>query len=130
MTELAPIFMRESVDHSQLSKKEGYRIHQEWLEIFAEELKNSRGKFAIGNYIWESYLSGVLPSTDGDGAIEIYSMKPIEEYYVICDSGEIVFKCKSDHWPNLFGKEAIVFPKSKLWSLVYSHEETVHYVEP
>jgi hypothetical protein len=130
MMPLAEIFEESKVEHTQLSKKEGYKIHHEWLELFARKLMDSSGKFKIGNYVWEAYWSGLLPSIDGDEASRLYRSKPIEDYYVIYENGRTVFDCRSISWPNFFRNEVIVFPKSKLWSMVYSHEETVHYVEP
>ena len=130
MKSLAEIFAGEGVEHTQLSKKVGYKIHRDWLELFAGKLKDPSGKFKIGNYIWEAYCSGILPSIGGDDASRLYYSKPMEDYYVIYENGQEVFDCRSSKWPNFFLNEVIVFPKSKSWSIVYSHEETVNYVEP
>ena len=130
MNKLTSIFVEGSVSHSPLNKKEGYKLYSTWLDLFAHDLKDSNGKYAIGNYIWESYYSGRLPSINGSKALELYRSKAIEDYYIICENGEQAYDCKSANWPNIYGEEAILFPKSKSWSLVFSHEETVHYVVP
>ena len=113
MKSLARIFQDENVESIRLSKKEGYEIHREWLELFAKKLRDSKGKFKIGNYIWEAYWSGQLPSVDGDEGTSLYQSKPLEDYYVIYENGREVFECKSDVWPNFFRNEVIVFPKKE-----------------
>jgi hypothetical protein len=130
MKSLAEILEEDSVVHTRISKREGYKIHHEWLELFAKKLKDQSGKYKIGNYIWEAYWSGVLPSISGDEAFDHYRSSPIEDYYVIFENGEEVFSCRSGKWPNFFSNEVIVFPISKSWSMVFSHEETIHFVKP
>lgn len=98
--------------------------------MFAQELKGPNGKFNVGNFIWESYWSGFLPSIDGDDAINLYRTSPIEDFHLIVENGQEVFDCHSNHWPDFHGYEVIVLPKSQSWSVVYSHEETIHYVRP
>jgi len=41
-----------------------------------------------------------------------------------------VYQCSYKAWPISLFNEAIVFPKSKTWSAVFSHEGTAYYVEP
>lgn len=130
MKSLSEIFEDERVAYSALNKKEGFDVHNEWLELFANKLKDSKGKFRVGQYIWELYWSGLLPSIDGDEGFNLYQSKPLEDFYVIYENGREVFDCSSTSWPNFSVNEVIVFPKSKSWSMVYSHEETMHYVEP
>jgi len=130
MKSLYNIFHDDQIEYIRLGKKEGYKTHREWLQLFAKKLQDSNGKFNIRNYIWESYMSGLLPSISGNKVITLYQSKPIESYYVIYENGREVFYCKSETWPSFFANEVIVLPESKNWSVVFSHEETVHYVEP
>lgn len=123
-------FKEERVENTSLSKKDGYKIHHEWLELFANKFRDPNGKFKTGNYIWEAYHSGSLPSVSGSEGSSLYQSKPVEEYYVIYENGQQAFDCKSDAWPIFLFNEAIVFPKSKTWSAVFSHEGTAYYVEP
>ena len=129
MKSLPEIFEENKVEHTLLNKKAGYKLHHEWLELFASKLKDATGKFRYGNYIWEAYWAGLLPSINGNDASRLYHDQPIEKYHVIYDSGQQVFGCRSNDWPNFFHNEVIVFPESKKWSMVYSHEETMHFVE-
>jgi hypothetical protein len=51
MKSLIDIFEEENIEHTQLNKKEGYKVHHDWLELFASRLKDQTGKFKIGNYV-------------------------------------------------------------------------------
>jgi len=123
-------FIENEIEYSPLSRKEGFSIHHDWLELFAWKVKEQTGKYTINGYVWEAYWSRLISSLTGDDGMNEYQSKNSEDYYVIYENGETVFDCSGTTWPNLFRLEAIVFPKSKMWSMVFSHEETVHYVEP
>ena len=130
MKSLTDIFNDQQVENILSGRKDGYKIYHEWLELFAKELREPNGKFKTGKFIWEAYWARVLPSVNGNKAITLYQSKPVEEFYAIYEDGHEVFKCKSDTWPNFISRDVIVFPASKTWSVVFSHEGTVHYVEP
>jgi len=130
MKKITSIFEANEIVYSPLSRKEGFSIHHEWLELFAWKVKEQTGKYTINGYVWEAYWSRLISSLDGDKGINKYQSKEAEDYYVVFENGQIVFDCVGSVWSNLFSIEAIVFPKRKEWSMVFSHEKTAHYVEP
>ena len=75
-------------------------------------------------------MSGLLPSLDGDAGLQYYQSRDKEEFYLMHENGNTVFNCQSAKWPCFLSLEVIVLPKSKEWSMVFSHEQTMHYVEP
>ena len=75
-------------------------------------------------------MSGLLPSLDGNAGMQYYQSREREEFFIIHENGKSVFDCDRIGWPGFLSLEVIVFPKSKEWSMVFSHEQTMHYVEP
>lgn len=129
MNRIEKILNLKKISFYVLSKKDGYKIYHSWLEQFANEVKQQTGKYTTNGFVWGAYWSGLIPSLDGDEGIQHYQSKDTEDFYIIYENGNKVLSCGSCTWPNLFSTEAIVFPKSKEWSMVFSHEETMHYVE-
>ena len=117
MNKITNIFEENGISYSILSRKEGFSIHHEWLELFAWKVKQQTGKYTINGFAWEAYWAQLIYSLDSDSGISEYQSKEPEDFYVIFENGEIVFNCAGSVWPDLFSIEAIVFPKSKngLW---------------
>lgn len=129
MATIEDILQLNNVENTVLSNKQGYEIFNGWLKLFAKEVKEKTGKYTINGFVWEAYWSGLLPSLDGDAGLDRYQSKDKESFYIIYENGKMVFDCDCCEWPNLISMEAIVLPKSKDWSMVFSHERTMHYVE-
>lgn len=130
MRTLEKSFEESRVEYSKLNRKDGYALHHQWLELFAWKVKEKTGKYTINGFVWEAYWAGIIPSIRGEEGLRRYQGRLIEDYYIIFENGDEVFSCSSSEWPDFFGMEVIVFPCSKTWSMVFSHEQSVHYVEP
>ena len=129
MTSIEEVLKLKNIDYSVLSNKQGYEIHHDWLELFAKKVKEQTGRYTINGFVWGAYWSGLLPSLDGQAGWEQYQSKDMENFYIIYENGKKVFDCDCCVWPSLLSLEAIVLPKNQEWSMVFSHEQTMHYVE-
>ena len=119
------------VNCERLSKKESFCLQKEWLELFANRVKEKTGKWVIDGFMWSGFYQGIQPCLMEEKAFQKYIGQKVEEYYIFDESGKHAYRCSSVEYPDFrsFGRDIYLMPKSELWTMVFSHEMAVYFAE-
>lgn len=120
----------KGIKHSALPKKEAIQVNKSWLDRFAGKVKETTGKYKVGDYLWEAFGT-IQPAVTNVKAIELLKEKNIEPFYVFDESGKHCYYCEAEQYPDFFnsGLGVYLFPVSKDWTIIYAHDNAVYFVE-
>ena len=120
-----------NVGYVALTKKESINIQKEWLQLFANRVKEMTGKWVVDRFMWSGFCQGLQPCYKDDKAFEKYEDQFVEDYYVFDESGKHAYLCKSEKYPDFrfIGRDIYLMPKSRLWTMVFSHEMMSFFAE-
>lgn len=126
---LSEVIQKHCQDIEVLSKSDSIKIHRKWLELFAYKVKETTGKWRIGDHLWEGFASDIQPCYLNNKALVQYRKQKLNLFYVFDESGKYCFKCKSNAFPELFntGYDLYVLPEDNSWTTVFSHDNAVYF---
>ncbi|MES9925873.1 MAG: hypothetical protein ABW152_17470 [Candidatus Thiodiazotropha endolucinida] len=112
-----------------VKRKQAYQIEMRWLELFASTVKESTGKYTVGHFKWENYLTGLQTAVIGNKAYEYYHAQDREDYYLFNESVSEIWDCTDETFPDTAPDPGdwYVFPKSGRWTMVFSHDDVVFF---
>ncbi len=105
-----------------LSRKETKAITQRWLSTFCDYSQNIRDKIHLNQYLWHTFSYKKHSSISGEKALEVYRAKPLSQYYVLANDGELIFIVTKPIERCLF-KDFYVFPEDIAGTIAFTHED-------
>ena len=119
----------EHIPFKLLSKKEGYEIQKNWLNLFASEVLEKTGKYQVGNFLWENFGSELQPSLTNTKAVEEYKKCKVEPLYIFNEGCNQCYYCQVSKLPEFPDRSGDIYiiPFSKEWTMVYSHMGEVYF---
>jgi hypothetical protein len=117
------LLIEQEIPFERLTKKEGFAVQREWLDIFASKVKAKTGKYKIGEYVWENFNDKLQPALYDSKAVEEYRKCEAEPIYIFDEGCRHCYLCKVGILPEfaLRSGDIYIFPVSKRWTMVYSH---------
>jgi hypothetical protein len=117
------------VPHKLLSKKAGYEIQKQWLNIFARKVKEKTGKFQVGEFVWENFSSELEPAIFNEKAIEKYKGCNPEPIYIFDEGCRHCYLCNVKALPIFPERcgDIYILPESQQWTMVYDHMGAVYF---
>ncbi len=121
-------YLEQSRIKAELSKKDSYKIQNDWLHTFCQNVKIKTGKWVHNGFMWHAFSYNFVATIERDQAIKAYlSQIPTDVILLpeIDSSPTIVYEGIPDIKIRSCLEDFYIFPKNFAWSIAFTHEDGV-----
>lgn len=110
-----------------LPQKRAWAYERAWLDTYAHQVRAKHGKWVVDGYRWHGFSSRLVPSVDGDDAIDHYLDQWASETVLFDEQLTFCLRCEKTK-PHRSIVESLGFHDFYLchhnmkWTLALTHE--------
>ena len=123
--EYTSIMEQTGADLEELPTKEGWRVMQQWREVFAAPYHAATRKWKRGKYEWHIFSFKDTKSVDRKHAMKQYERQSVERFFVVPEGEHLTaYFCIGGSLPNFrsLAEDIYVWPEDLSWTMAFTHE--------
>ncbi|MCP3138968.1 DUF4275 family protein [Pyxidicoccus xibeiensis] len=113
---------------AEVSRRERWRLMQEWRSVYASSLHAATGKWKHGQFEWHVFSFKYAHALSGTKAQHAYSLEQPGEVLVIPESEALpALRLEAHLLPDFISlrNEIHVFPPDLSWTMSFTHEMSI-----
>ncbi len=123
MERIDDILDAQHIEFSRLNQKAAWAVEKQWLETFAEGVKQARGTYVYGGEKWRTFTDGFHASTSGQRALARYKAQSPSTFFIFGEDLTFAASC-TGRPPLLTSTNAIyVVDGVYRWTMAFTHED-------